>query len=186
VDGVNKLVAGATQLADGLDQLEANVGPLAAGVDQLVAGATQLSDGLTKLNASTGPLASGVTQLTDGSVQLSAGLDSAAEAAPALPEGATRLSKEGTSQIVAAGKETAMSFGTRVALLEASAERTADGGLPYGAPEGALKAAAYRYDLNGASGAGTENMGQLVAGLAIAGGAAAGAGVVARRRSASA
>jgi putative membrane protein len=186
VDGVNKLVAGATQLADGLDQLEANVGPLAAGVNQLTAGATQLSDGLTQLNDSTGPLASGVTQLTDGSVRLAAGLDSAAEAAPALPEGATRLSKEGTSQIVAAGKETAMSFGTRVALLEASAERTADGGLPYGAPEGALKAAAYRYDLNGASGAGTENMGQLVAGLAIAGGAAAGAGVLARRRSASA
>ena len=196
--GVDQLAAGATQLSDGLSELNANVGPLGSGVDQLTAGAVQLSDGLGELNASVGPLGDGVDQLTDGagqladglgdaaagSVQLSDGLGDAAEAAPALPEGAQRLSAEGTKLLVEAGDDTALSFGERVAVLQASAERTVDGGLPFGAPQDAIVAAAYRYDLAGATGATAQNTGRLVAGVAIAGAAAVGAGVLARRKTA--
>jgi putative membrane protein len=171
---------------------------LSSGVDQLADGANQLSAGLGQLNAQTGPLADGVTQLADGgnqladglgdaadgSVQLSSGLEDAAEAAPALPEGAQRLSAEGTSQLVGAGEDTTQSFGARVALIEAAAERTADGGLPYGGPQGAIVAAAYRYDLSAATGATAQNTGQLVAGLVVGGAAAAGATVLARRKTA--
>ena len=196
--GVDQLVDGANQLAAGLAELNAQTGPLAAGVDLLVAGANELSAGLDQLNAQTGPLAEGVTLLADGgnqladglgdaaagSVQLSSGLDDAAEAAPALPQGAQRLSAEGTTALVEAGEETAQSFGERVALLQATAERTADGGLPYGGPEDAIVAAAYRYDLAEATGATAQNTGQLIAGLVIAGGAVAGATVLARRTTA--
>jgi hypothetical protein len=92
------------------------------------------------------------------------------------------LSAEGTSQLVEAGEETAMDFGTRVAVLEAAAERTADGGLPFGAPDGALKAAAYSYDLAAATGATAQNTGRLLAGVVIAGAAAVGASFLLRRK----
>ncbi len=201
--GVNKLVAGATTLRAGLEKLQASAAPLSSGVAGLAAGATQLSDGLSELRSKVSPLSDGVNVLADGggqlaagagqladglgnaadgSVQLASGLGDAAEAAPALPEGATRLSKEGTSQLVKAGEETAQDFAGRVATLEAGAERTADGGLPYGAPEDALRFAAYSYDINGASGSTSQNAGRLIAGLAIGGGAAVGAGLMAARR----
>jgi putative membrane protein len=203
--GVNALVAGATKLRTGLEQLKASAGPLSSGVAELAAGATQLSDGLSELRSKVSPLSDGVNQLADGggqlaagageladglgdaadgSVQLAAGLEDAAEAAPALPEGATRLSEEGTSQLVKAGEDTAETFAGQVATLEAGAERTADGGLPYGAPEDALRFAAYSYDINGASGTTSQNAGRLIAGLAIGGGAAVGAGLMAARRKA--
>jgi len=196
--GVDQLVDGANLLADGLSQLNAQTGPLASGVDQLVDGGNQLSAGLGELNSQTGPLADGVTQLADGgnqladglgdaadgSVQLSSGLEDAAEAGPALPQGAQQLSEEGTSQLVEAGEDTAQSFGARVALIQAAADRTADGGLPYGGPQDAIVAAAYRYDLSEATGATAQNTGQLVAGLVIAAGAVAGATVLARRKTA--
>jgi putative membrane protein len=197
-DGVDQLTAGSVKLADGLAELQAATGPLASGVNQLADGGNQLADGAGELAAGlvtagdgasqladgNGQLADGLQTAADGSVQLSSGLETAAGSAPALPEGANRLSEEGTKVLQQAGADAAISFGTRVAVLEASAERTADGGLPFGAPEGALAAAAYRYDLNGADGSGAQTTGQIVAGVAIAGAAAAGAGVMARRRAA--
>ncbi len=188
-DGVAQLAAGGVQVADGADQLASGLvtagtgsAQLASGADQLAAGLVTAGDGASQVAAGNEQLADGLGTAADGSQQLAEGLQTAAEGAPALPAGALRLSNEGTSQLVKAGQETAMSFGTRVAVLEASAELTADGALPYGAPEGALKAAAYRYDLKGASGANVENVAQLVAGVGIAGAAAAGAAVLARRR----
>ena len=160
-DGASLLADGAGQLADGL---------VGAGD-----GANQVADGA-------GQLADGLGDAADGSVQLSEGLGDAAEAAPALPAGAQRLSAEGTSLLVEAGVDTALSFGERVAVLQASADRTADGGLPFGAPQDAIVAAAYRYDLAAATGATAQNTGRLVVGVAIAGAAAVGAGVLARRR----
>ncbi|MGA7689657.1 MAG: hypothetical protein WCA29_10585, partial [Jiangellales bacterium] len=196
--GSAALAAGAGDLADGLGLLSGQTGPLASGVDQLADGGNQLAAGLDELNAQTGPLASGVEQLADGgnqladglldaaggSVQLADGADQLAEAAPALPQGAERLSAEGTSQLVEAGEETAQGFGERVALVEAAAERTADGGLPYGGPEDAIVAAAYRYDLEAATGRTAQNTGRLVGAAVVAGAAAVGAGLLARRRTA--
>lgn len=196
--GVDQLADGSTQLSDGLTELNSKTGPLADGVNQLADGSVTLSDGLEELNNNVAPLGDGVNQLADGanqladglgeaadgSVQLSSGLQDAAEAAPALPQGAERLSAEGTSLLVEAGADTAQSFGERVALLEASAERTADGGLPFGGPQGAIVAAAYRYDLSAATGATAQNTGQLIAGGVVAGVAVVGASVLARRKTA--
>jgi putative membrane protein len=189
--GSQELADGAGQVADGNEQLAGGLGDAADGSQQLADGAGQLSEGLVTAGDGASQVADGNEQLAeglqtaaDGSVQLSDGLQTAAGSAPAIPEGANRLSKEGTQVLQQAGKDAALSFGTRVAVLEASAERTADGGLPFGAPEGALAAAAYRYDVAGADGQGAQTTGQLVAGVAIAGAAAAGAGVMARRRAA--
>ena len=169
--------AGLAGAADGSEQL-------ADGADQLAAGLVGAGDGSNQLADGAGQLADGLGDAAAGSVQLSDGLGDAAEAAPALPEGAQRLSAEGTKLLVEAGDDTALSFGERVAVLQASAERTADGGLPFGAPQDAIVAAAYRYDLAGATGATAQNTGRLVAGVAIAGAAAVGAGVLARRKTA--
>jgi len=169
------LTAGAAELAAGTRELNASVGPLASGVNQLADGGSQVAAGSAQL-------ADGVQSAADGSVQLSSGLGDAAEAGPQIPQGAQRLSAEGTSQLVEAGEETAMSFGTQVAILEAAAERTADGGLPFGAPDGALKAAAYSYDLAAATGATAQNTGRLLAGVVIAGAAAVGASFLLRRK----
>jgi putative membrane protein len=198
VDGIATASNGADQVSDGLSQLNAQTGPLADGVDQLADGSVTLSDGLEELNNNVAPLGDGVNQLADGanqladglgdaadgSVQLSSGLQDAAEAAPALPQGAERLSAEGTQLLIEAGEDTAQSFGEQVAMLEASAERTADGGLPFGGPQGAIVAAAYRYDLSAATGATAQNTGQLIAAAVIAGAAVAGATVLARRKTA--
>jgi putative membrane protein len=187
--GVDTAAAGAAQVASGATQLAGGLAGAGTGSEQLAAGALQLADGLVTAGDGASQVADGNAQLADGlgdaadgSQQLSEGLATAAESAPALPAGALRLSNEGTSQLVKAGETTATSFGTRVAVLQASAELTADGGLPYGAPEGALKAAAYRYDLKGANASTTDNAGRLLAGVGIAGAAAAGAAVLARRR----
>ncbi len=185
------LVDGSAQVADGADELAAGLAgaadgseDLADGADQLAAGLIGAGDGSSQLADGAGQLADGLGDAAAGSVQLSDGLGDAAEAAPALPEGAQRLSAEGTSLLIEAGDDTALSFGERVAVLEASADRTVDGGLPFGAPEDAIVAAAYRYDLAGATGATAQNTGRLVAGVAIAGAAAVGAGVLARRKTA--
>ena len=67
-------------------------------------------------------------------------------------------------------------------MIEASAERTADGGLPYGAPEDSAQAsAAYSYDIAGAGGASDSNLARLIAALVLLGGAAAGAYLLAQR-----
>ena len=196
--GVDDLVAGSGLVADGLTQLESLLGPLSSGVDQLAdggelvaSGADQLADGLVGAADGSNQVADGADQLADGlgdaadgSVQVASGLEDAAEAAPALPEGAQRLSEEGSSELIKAGNDTAVTFGQQVAVLEAGAERTADGGLPYGAPEDALRFAAYSYDIAGAAGTTSQNTGRLLWALVIGGGAAAGAAVLAQRRAA--
>jgi putative membrane protein len=187
--GSQQLADGADQVADGNEQLASGLGDAADGSQQLADGAGQLSEGLvtagdgaSQVAEGNARLADGLGDAADGSVQIANGLEDAAEGAPAIPAGAQRLSDEGTSQIAAAGADTLVTFGQRVALLKAGAERTADGGLPFGAPEGALVAAAYRYDLAGASGTGSQNVAQLAGFGLIAGGAAAGAMALARRR----
>ena len=57
-------------------------------------------------------------------------------------------------------------------------------GCPYGGPEDAIVAAAYRYDLEAATGRTAQNTGRLVGAAVVAGAAAVGAGLLARRRTA--
>jgi putative membrane protein len=181
-DGATQVADGNAELADGLVDAGDGANQVADGNAELADGLVDAGDGANQVADGNAKLADGLQDAADGSVKIANGLEDAAESAPAIPAGAQRLSDEGTSQIAAAGADTLVTFGQRVALLKAGAERTADGGLPFGAPEGALVAAAYRYDLAGASGTGSQNVAQLAGFALIAGGAAAGATALARRR----
>jgi putative membrane protein len=160
--GVHSLQAGADQLGAGGDALASGLGQLGTGAHQLSTGAGQLSDGLKDAAA--------------GSTQLADGLGAAATGAPKLVDGTQQLSDEGTSQVVASGKETAADFGVKYAVLTAGAERAADESMAYGAPEGAAGATAYSIDIAGADGSGVHALGRLIAAIALF---AAGIGIAA-------
>ncbi|KRC63507.1 hypothetical protein ASE12_01255 [Aeromicrobium sp. Root236] len=173
------LVAGLDKLAAGADQLSDGTGDLSAGAGDLNAGAGDLKAGTGQLSAGAGDLAGGLGTAAAGSAKLAAGLGTAAEGAPKLPEGAERLSKEGTSKVVESGKETAMDFGQRYALLEAGAKRAASA-QPYGSPEGATALTAYKFEIAGEDGSGTANVTRGLAAIALM--VAAGGFATARRR----
>jgi putative membrane protein len=98
-----------------------------------------------------------------------------------MPDGADQLSKQGTKKLVAAGNDTTLDFGERHAVLNAMAEKTKDGGLPFGAPEGATGSAAYSFELAAASHDSSHNLTRgALAIIALAGGAALSAGIRAR------
>jgi len=188
-DGLQTAAGGSSQVADGAGQLSDGIGAAAAGSGLLVDGSEKLVDGLEGAADGAGQLAEGSIQLADGlegaadgSQQLADGLGQATESVPALEDGARQLSEEGSQALMEKGNEVAMDFGQSVAIIEASAARTIDGGLPYGAPEGALRSAAYSVDIAGDAGETSQNAARLLAGLAITGAALLGAGLLARRR----
>ena len=176
-DGLGQLSSGADKLKAGTSDLKAGTGDLKSGANTLDEKASELSEGAKTVDGKMGELASGSSQLSNGLVQLKAGLDTAADGAPALPEGADRLSKEGTSKVVESGKETAMDFGQRYALLEAGAKRAVSA-QPYGSPEGATALTAYKFEIAGENGADSANLKRGLAALALM----AGAGIFATAR----
>ncbi|EFQ84215.1 hypothetical protein HMPREF0063_10931 [Aeromicrobium marinum DSM 15272] len=176
--GGNDLLAGLGQLSAGANQLSAGTGDLAAGAGKLDAGAGTLAAGTGDLSSGAGRLADGLGDAADGSGRLADGLATAAGSAPALPEGAQTLSDQGTSQLINVGNATAMDYGLKYALIEASAAR-AGSAQPFGAPEGATALAAWRMTLAGESGEGSAN---VTRGIAAAVLIAAGLGVAALRR----
>ncbi len=118
----------------------------AAAGDGLVpaaAGATTVAEGNEDL-------ATGLGAAAEKTPQLAEGLGSASDGVPQIVDGTKQLSAEGTQKLIEAGNDTAMDFGMRFAIIEAAAETTKDGGLPYGAPEQSdLASAAYTMDLAG-------------------------------------
>lgn len=164
VTGVKQLDAGAKTAAAGSGDLAAGIAKAGDGAQQLADGSAtasdgsrQLADGTGKIAAGAGDLAVGLDSAASGSGRLADGLEQAADGAPALVDGAERLSNEGTKKLVEAGNDTTVEFGEKYAVLEAMAERTADGGLPYGAPDGATGSAAYSFELAAATGEGSKN-----------------------------
>jgi putative membrane protein len=199
-DPTSTLRCGAAALADGLDQVVDGVSKLQAGAMKLSAGAGELSDGLDRIDDGAGKLADGAQQAKDGSAQiadgagqlsdglrtaadgsgrLSDGLGQARGGAPKLVDGAQRLSDEGTKKLIAAGEDTAQSYGEMVAVLKAGAERATTDDMAFGAPDGAVGLTAYSYILEGASGEDQRNLMRGAAGGALL---VAAAGVLAIRR----
>ncbi|NUO91408.1 MAG: hypothetical protein HOQ18_11400 [Dermatophilaceae bacterium] len=172
-DGASKLATGSGQLADGAGRLDSGLGDLASGAGQLDDGAGKLSDGAGKLSA-------GLADAADGTSKLAAGLTDAAAGAPALKDGAQRLSDEGTKKLVAAGKATAADYGEKYALIELGARRAKAEGMAYGAPQGAVGATAYSFEIAGVDGAGSANVGRAAAAAGVFG--LAGGSVLLRRR----
>lgn len=172
-DPTKTLRCAAVALADG-------GGQLTDGIDQLVAGVTLLSDGGGQLADGAGQLADGLGAAADGSERLADGLAQAEDGAPKLVDGADRLSKEGMSQLITAGEETAQEYGKMYATIKAGADRADAEKMAYGAPEGAQGLTAYSYELLGDDGQGSRNLQRGLAALALIGLGAG--GLVLRRR----
>lgn len=174
-DGVGQIQDGGALLLAGLDQLTTGAATLKGGTAQLATGSSTLAVGA-------GTLASGLGDAASGSTQLADGLTQAAGSAPKLEDGAQQLSDKGMSKLVAAGKETAMDYGTKYALIEAGAKRAQTESMAFGAPEGAASATAYSLELTAADGQSGANIGRLLGAVVIFG--LVGAAVFLRRRKA--
>jgi putative membrane protein len=176
------LDAGSAQLASGSAQVAAGAGQVNSGAQQLAGGSSQVADGASQVADGADQLASGLGDAASGASQIEAGLGQAADAVPQIRDGAQQLSTEGTQKLIAAGNSTALDFGEKYAMIEASAQTTADGGLPYGAPSNATVAsAAYSFDIAGESGESGKNTSRGVAALLIGAGAAGAAMLIGRR-----
>lgn len=154
--GAGELLSGTKSLSDGTGRLSSGAGDLAEGARELASGTGTLSDGTGKLSAGAAELSSGLGDAASGSGRLAEGLETAAGSAPALPEGAQELSDKGTSQLVNVGNGTAMDYGLKYALIEASAARAASA-QPYGSPADASGLTAYKFELASADGEGSAN-----------------------------
>jgi putative membrane protein len=179
VDGLGQLSTGAQQLSAGTGQLSSGLGDLSAGANKLAAGATDASDGGQQVADGANKLSTGLTDATDGSGQISDGLKTAAAGAPQLVDGAGRLSKEGMGQLISAGKDTAVNYGTLYAVIKAGSERAQTSAMAYGAPAGAEGLTAYSFTITGEDGEGDRNVARGLGGLALLG---LGAGAVVLRR----
>ena len=177
--GVDKLAAGAGKLDAGAVQLSAGLGRLDAGAGRLSGGLGQAKDGSGQLAAGAQKLAVGLGQAANGSGLLADGLGTAADGAPKLVDGAQQLSDKGTKKLVAAGQDTAQTYGESYAVFKAGAERASTEEMAFGAPKGAMGLTAYSYVIEGEDGESGHNWGRGVAGLGILG---AGAGAFALRR----
>lgn len=188
-DGAGQLEDGARDAADGAGQIEDGAGQLADGAEaaadgagQISDGAGQLADGADEAAVGAGVLATGLEDAADGSTQIYDGLLQAAQGAPQLVDGAQRLSTEGSSELAAAGQETAADFGTRYALLEAGADRAKNEPLVNGAPDGATLKTAFTFEIPEVSGEGGRNVARGVVALGVFAAAAAAASFVRSRR----
>ena len=172
--GANDAYAGSGDLTDGLGLIVGGAGELSDGANRLADGTGDASDGSQRLADGAGELADGLGDAADGSSRLADGMAEAAEGAPQLVDGAGRLSEEGMSQLIGAGQDTAQDYGKLYATIEAGAERADAERMAYGAPEGAMGATAYTYELLGDDGEGSRNTTRGLAALgllALAGGA---------------
>ncbi|WP_149202318.1 hypothetical protein [Actinotalea subterranea] len=167
--GVGQVSAGGQGLLAGLSRLSDGAGVLSAGTTELVTGSTALSGGTTRLTTGADELAEGLQSAADGSTELASGLTTAADGAPALVDGTARLSAEGTSVLVENGKQTAQDYGVKYAVIEAGAERAAQEGMAFGAPDGAAAATAYSIEIAGADGSGAQNVARGLGSLALFG-----------------
>jgi putative membrane protein len=195
INGLAQLQGGAAQLKGGTSALNHGAGDLASGAGQLDTGAWQLDDGLGELATGAGKVDSGAGQLKSGAGQLSSGLGTAASGsgqladglgqatggAPKLVDGAQQLSDQGTTKLIAAGKSTAADYGQKYALIEAGAQRAKAESMAYGAPAGAAGQTAYSFELAGADGEGSRDLGRGLGAAAIFA-LAGGVGVLRLRR----
>ncbi|KJK10624.1 hypothetical protein UB45_17865 [Terrabacter sp. 28] len=186
-DGTSQLAKGngelsskSVQLATGAGKVATGAGKLDDGLGELADGAGKVDDGAGQVSDGAGRLSDGLADAADGTSKLAAGLTDAAAGAPALKDGAQRLSDEGTKKLVAAGKATAADYGEKYALIEMGARRAKVEGMAYGAPQGAVGATAYSFEIAGVDGAGSANLGRAAAAAGVFG--LAGGSVLLRRR----
>ena len=138
-DGARVAQAGSAGLADGGDAL-------VAGVDQAASGIAALSDGADALAQGTQANVAGVADLADGADELAAGAGQAARGTEGVADGVRALQVEGIDTVAAAVAEAVDDPAFAAAWVAANDARAADA-LPYGPPEGAVGAVAYRFTM---------------------------------------
>lgn len=114
--------AGATTLADGLNQLASQgLDESAAGARALSTGAVQLSDGTTELATGAADLATGLDTLATGTGDLAGGLRTASDSLPSFSESeSTSLASVIADPVASKGADAATIFGpTAIPLLAA-------------------------------------------------------------------
>ncbi|WP_076459748.1 YhgE/Pip domain-containing protein [Limosilactobacillus caccae] len=97
-DGVNRYVAGVSQVNNGVQTLRVSVAPLASGAQQLASGSQTLANGIAQYTGGVGLLGNGVGQLmansgalNSGANQLNSGLNTLMANSGALNAGASQL-----------------------------------------------------------------------------------------------
>ena len=173
-EGLAKLYLGSKSLDDGLGQL-------ADGGGQAVDGVHAIDDGLTKLADGGAKLADGLEAAADGSGQLADGLQQAKAGGGKIQAGAEELRTAAAVPLANAGQTNADKYAEEYAIMLALNEKAADGGLPYGAPEGATGSAAFDFTLAAATSATQDNTTRGIAALALLALASA-SGMFVRRR----
>ncbi len=114
--------AGATGLADGLNQLASQgLDESASGARALSTGASQLSDGATELASGAGELATGLDTLATGTGDLAGGLRTASDSLPSFSDSeSTSLASVIADPVASKGADGATIFGpTAIPLLAA-------------------------------------------------------------------
>ncbi|APH44162.1 hypothetical protein BMW26_03685 [Microbacterium sp. 1.5R] len=114
--------AGATGLADGLNQLASQgLDESASGARALATGASQLSDGATELATGAGELATGLDTLATGTGDLAGGLRTASDSLPSFSDSeSTSLASVIADPVASKGADGATIFGpTAIPLLAA-------------------------------------------------------------------
>jgi putative membrane protein len=99
-DGVNRYVAGVSQVNNGVQTLRVSVAPLASGAQQLASGSQTLANGIAQYTGGVGLLGNGVGQLmansgalNSGANQLNSGLNTLMSKSADLQNGANELQK---------------------------------------------------------------------------------------------
>ncbi|WP_226545641.1 YhgE/Pip domain-containing protein [Bacillus thuringiensis] len=89
--GANQMAGGVNQLADGSSQVTGGLGTLSAGANQMVGGVNQLADGSSQVTGGLGTLSVGVTKLADGSSQVTGGLGTVSVGVNQLADGSNQV-----------------------------------------------------------------------------------------------
>lgn len=89
--GANQMAGGVNQLADGSSQVTGGLGTLSAGASQMTGGIMQLAGGSSQVTGGLGTLSVGVTKLADGSNQVTTGLGDLNGGLNQMSTGSTQL-----------------------------------------------------------------------------------------------
>ncbi|WP_448163128.1 YhgE/Pip family protein [Bacillus mobilis] len=98
IDAINQLADGSGKVTGGLDRLSAGANQMAGGVNQLADGSSQVTGGLGTLSAGASQMTGGIMQLAGGSSQVTGGLGTLSVGANQMAGGINQLA-DGSSQV---------------------------------------------------------------------------------------
>ncbi|MFA9443855.1 hypothetical protein [Egicoccus sp. AB-alg6-2] len=176
--GAQAASKGASDLSDGLGKFDDGTQQLAAGAGKAVDGATRLADGLVQIDDGANQLADGLGDAGDGASQLAEGLTAAEDGGQQIADGTVRLSEAGMQKLIEGVSDASAGSSLLYNTIKAIDARGSNGdGLAYGTVDGADASAVYKFEI---AGVGSSDDGAATAAVraAIAAGAFLAAGVL--------